>query len=97
MFESIPMTYGDYRCEDSFQVELALTMLYFGSLVGFLVVAWVNDNLGRRKSMLIGMAVSLVGVLLIASSFNMHMAQIGLFCAGFGINPSLNTVFYFIA
>lgn len=73
------------------------TLVYFGSFIGYLVVSWMNDNLGRRKSILIGLGVSFLGILMIASSINLFMAQIGLFLAGFGIDPSINTVFYFIA
>jgi MFS family permease len=57
----------------------------------------MNDNLGRRKSILIGLGIAFLGILIIASSINLFMAQIGLFLAGFGIDPSINTVFYFIA
>lgn len=71
--------------------------MYLGSFIGYLVVSWMNDNLGRRKSILIGLAISLLGILLIATSVNLLMAQIGLLCAGFGVDPSINTVFYFIS
>lgn len=47
--------------------------------------------------MLFGLAVALVGVLFIATSVNLFMAEIGLFCAGFGINPSIGTLFCFIS
>ncbi len=72
-------------------------MVYFGSFIGYLVVSWMNDNLGRRKSMLMGLGVALFGIFLITTSFNLAMAQAGLFFAGFGIDPSINTVFYFIS
>jgi fucose permease len=57
----------------------------------------MNDNLGRRRSILIGLGVALAGIVLIATSVNFFMAQVGLFLAGFGIDPSINTVFYFIS
>ena len=46
-------------------------MVYFGSFIGYLVVSWMNDNLGRRKSILIGLGVSFIGIVIIASSVNM--------------------------
>ncbi len=64
--------------------------------MGYFVVSWMNDNLGRKKSIMIGLILSLLGILSIASSTNLLMAQIGMFLAGFGIDPSISTVFYFI-
>jgi fucose permease len=56
----------------------------------------MNDNLGRKKSIMIGLVTSLIGILMISSSISLAMAQVGLLLAGFGIDPSINTVFYFI-
>jgi hypothetical protein len=56
----------------------------------------MNDNLGRRKSAIIALAISFLGIFIIASSLNLFIAQIGLFLAGFGIDPAINTSFYFI-
>ncbi len=57
----------------------------------------MNDNLGRKRSILIGLLLTIFGILLVATSINLPMAQVGIFWAGFGIDPSINTVFYFIA
>jgi MFS family permease len=66
-------------------------------MIGYLVVSWMNDNLGRKKSIMIGLSIALLGITLITFSFSLLMAQVGLLLAGFGIDPSINTVFYFIA
>lgn len=74
-----------------------MTVMYFGALVGNLIMSWMNDNLGRRKSVLSGLGMCLVGVLLIATSVNLLMAEIGLFCAGIGIGPTGISVLCFIS
>lgn len=91
------MDFGDYHCDNSYKIELTSTLVYFGSFVGYLVVSWMNDNLGRKRSIMIGLIVSLLGIFLISASTSLPMAQLGMFLAGFGIDPSINTVFYFIS
>lgn len=68
-----------------------------GSCLGYIVVSLLNDNLGRKKSMQIALSVMLVGLLIVGVSWNLAIAQLGLFFTGFGIDSSINTALYFIS
>ena len=47
--------------------------------------------------MQIALSVMVMGLLVIGFSWNLVLAQIGLFFTGFGIDPSINTALYFIS
>jgi MFS family permease len=63
--------------------------------VGYLVISFFADNFGRRSSVIIGWGVCMVGTILVACSFNIYMAAVGLFLCGFGSDVSINIAFFF--
>jgi len=56
----------------------------------------MNDNLGRRRALVIALFISSLGIVIIASSINLVITMVGLFLAGFGIDPAINSTLYFI-
>jgi OCT family organic cation transporter-like MFS transporter 4/5 len=74
---------------------LAKCSVYVGSLVGFLLFSYLTDNYGRKLSLLVSIAVCVVGNILVSSSFNIVVASIGLFLSGGGANSSANTTLCF--
>ena len=59
-------------------------MTYVGTFFGYTVLLTLVDNLGRRKSIIILWALTTIGVIIIACSWNIYVAAIGLFIAGAG-------------
>ena len=85
------------RCNDSWKLDILESIVYFGSLLGYLTLSILSDNIGRKKSLLISLGIAMSGIIITASSFNIYIAGIGLFLTGFGADVSVNICFYFIA
>ena len=60
------------------------------------MVSFFADNLGRKKSMVIGWGITTVGTILLALSTNLWMAGAGLFMAGLGSDSSINICYNFL-
>jgi MFS family permease len=82
-------------CDDEFMLDLIKTCPYFGSFLAFICFSYISDNFGRRKTMIISLALATLGSLLIVLSFNLTMVAVGAILAGGGINVSAGIVFYF--
>jgi len=48
----------------------------------------ISDYIGRRTAMLLGLAASLIGVLLFAAAPNVHWLFVGRACMGIGVGLS---------
>jgi MFS family permease len=60
------------------------------------VFPFVADNFGRKKSESISWCIAAAGAILLACSFNIVMAGIGLFLCGLGSNSAINLHYTFI-
>lgn len=58
--------------------------LYAGVLIGFLGVPFVSDNYGKKTAIVMGWALTLLGIIILSASVNIWMASLGLFIAGIG-------------
>ena len=76
-------------------MDLLSSFTYFGAFLGYLVISFFADNLGRRTSLLIGWVVEVIGSILVAASVNIYMASAGLFLCGFGADVCINIAFFF--
>lgn len=68
---------------------------YFGAFVGYIVISFFADNLGRRSSILIAWVVCTVGSIMVAFSVNIYMVAVGLFLCGCGCDAGINICFFF--
>lgn len=64
-------------------------IIYGGTFVGYFVFLFITDNYGRKFAMVIGWAVTFVGILILCLSSSMGIACIGLFFAGSGCDACL--------
>jgi MFS family permease len=71
-------------------------MVFFGSLIGFFIIPFVADNLGRKIAMQVSWAICTLGVFLLVIANSEIMIGIGYFLAGFGSNPAITLCFSFI-
>jgi MFS family permease len=74
-----------------------ITLTYVGTVVGFLLLSFVGDLLGRKKLMVICMASVVIGLVIAIFCQDLVMAGIGLFIASVGIQNAFNICFYFIS
>ncbi|KAK3299707.1 general substrate transporter [Chaetomium fimeti] len=56
-----------------------------GSLVGALVSGWLSDRMGRKKTIMIGSIVWIVGSIVVCASVHLSMLAIGRFINGFAV------------
>ena len=61
--------------------------LYIGYIFSF-ILSFITDNLGRKKSLVVSWSFLVLGSIILATSFNIMMASIGLFFAGFGFGAA---------
>lgn len=66
--------------------------LYIGAMFGYFFNPFIADNYGRKFSMIISWVITLLGIVVLSSSFNIDMASLGLFFAGFGCESGIRTM-----
>jgi MFS family permease len=70
---------------------------FVGTLLGYLISSYVSDNYGRKKSIVIGLSISIFGYSLIVFAQNIYMALFGVIIAGFGGDGCCNISYCFIS
>jgi MFS family permease len=60
-------------------------MFFIGSIVGYIILGIMADNLGRRLTLLICLFTGIIGYLFILIGPNLFTVEIGLFLTGFGL------------
>jgi MFS family permease len=71
-------------------------MVFIGSLIGFFIIPFIADNLGRKIAMQIAWGICTLGVLLLCIGNSVALIGIGYFLAGLGSNPAITLCFSFI-
>jgi MFS family permease len=64
--------------------------------MGYLVFSFVSDNYGRKKTMVIGWSIAILGYSLIVFAQNIYMAIFGVIVSGFGGDACTPMTIYFI-
>lgn len=64
--------------------------------MGYLVFSFVSDNYGRKKTMVIGWAVAILGYSLIVFASSIYIAVIGVVVSGFGADACTSMTIFFI-
>lgn len=68
---------------------------YIGSLSGYLFMAYIGDNFGRKKSEMYSWIVCIVGQIVLLTSVNLYMVAIGSIMLGFGANAAITMHYSF--
>jgi MFS transporter, putative metabolite:H+ symporter len=97
-FSSLANEFGDFRCsEEKLQLDSIITVMYVGTVVGFLLLTLVGDLLGRKLLISLCMLLTVVGLTIAIFCSSLAMAGAGLFLATVGIQNAYNICFFFIA
>ena len=71
-------------------------MVFIGSLIGFFIIPFIADNLGRKLAMQISWIICTVGVIILVFANSIFFIGAGYFLAGLGSNPAITLCFSFI-
>jgi hypothetical protein len=63
-------------------------VFFIGNLFGYIGVLFTTDNYGRKFSMIISWSLTLFGAFLLALSFNIWTACVGLFLQAWALRPA---------
>jgi len=90
--------FGDFRCEsEKMEIDFVMSIGYLGYITGALFNMAVGDLMGRKRLMLVNLAITLLGLAITIFSLHLVMAGIGLLLTLSGVRNCFNTCFYFIA
>jgi len=73
-------------------IGVTLGIFNLGCFVGAILTIWLGDFLGRKKTILIGTTIMIVGAILQTSSFSLAQLLVGRFVTGFGNGLNTSTV-----
>jgi sugar porter (SP) family MFS transporter len=71
---------------------ISIASYNLGCLFGAVITIWISDILGRRKMMLLGSSIMVVGAALQCSSFSLPQLIVGRIVTGFGNGMNTSTV-----
>lgn len=85
--------FGDYHCSASDTLEAAKGIYYLGGIVGMLISSSVADNLGRRPTLLVSLAVGVLGHVIVQLAGGLGLVQVGMFLIGMSVESCYNICF----
>lgn len=63
---SLANEFGDYRCaKEKMELDFVITMMYVGTVVGFLGLTLAGDLVGRKLLMVVCLGINVAGLLLV--------------------------------
>jgi hypothetical protein len=71
-------------------------MLFIGTLIGQIFLMIIGDNTGRRKSLLTGFLITIIGLSFILFHTNLYLAGLGLLLYGAGLRVIYCISFFYI-
>lgn len=83
-------------CSKEWVASSLQSLSYVGSLVGYLIMSHVGDNLGRKKAEYVAWAFCILGQVVMLISANLWMVGIGSFFLGFGANAAITLHYSFL-
>nr|XP_045605525.1 facilitated trehalose transporter Tret1-2 homolog isoform X2 [Procambarus clarkii] len=89
--------YGSSLHLQDWQMDMMGSMVYIGSLPGYVVAGWLARRQGRRWSMVMATVPGLLGWGLIALSLNTHMIIVGRFLTGLAMGLATVSVRIYLA
>ena len=72
-------------------------MFFFGSVVGYIGMGSIVDNLGRKLTFNLCLLIAVTGNVLIVTIPSLISVEIGLFMMGLGLENAFNLCFYFLS
>ncbi|CAN8105411.1 unnamed protein product [Discula destructiva] len=77
-------TTGSQKADNSRLQGTVVALYTLGCLFGALDCIWLGDKLGRKKTMMLGAFINIIGSLLQSSSFSLGQLVVGRLVSGFG-------------
>lgn len=90
--EALDTSTNQYCKFDSLALTMFTSSLYLAALLASFVASWVTKAFGRKKSMLLGGFVFLVGAAINATAQNITMLIIGRIFLGIGVGFALQSI-----
>ena len=85
-----PKMASDYK---SGAIQALVVAIYeIGCLIGSVMIIWLGDKLGRRRAVLLGTAIMLVGAAIQTSSFSLAQLIVGRIVTGIGNGANTSTI-----
>lgn len=85
------------HCTGGWILDFLTFLAFIGAFVGYVSISFIVDNIGRKKTVIVGCVLAIFGLLLTATAKNFVLVGIGLFLTGFGSDAGCTTCFSFIA
>lgn len=77
-------------------VSVVQSMIYLGTLVGYVCVPFFADNFGRLRTERVVWGIAAIGAFMLAFAWNIYAVGVGLFLCGAGVNSALTLHYCFI-
>ena len=71
-------------------------MYFFGAVTGYIIISTLADNLGRKLSLIICIVVGTIGYSVMIFAYNLVMAGVGDFMAGFSSESCFYLMLYIL-
>lgn len=84
------------HCSGGWILDFLTFLVFIGAFVGYISISLIVDNFGRKKTVIIGCALTIAGLTLTATATNFVLVGIGLFVTGFGSDAGCTTCFSII-
>jgi MFS family permease len=95
--DSLRYSFGNiFICNKSWIITLMKSMVYIGCFFGNVVYSFLPDNYGRKFAYIITWTTTCIGLIILASSWNIIGAGIGLFLIGLGMDQTQAVTFMII-
>lgn len=71
--------FGDYRCSpESSSIDVAVFIIFLSTVLSFLLLTVFGDYLDRKKFIIVGLGLTIGGMVITLLSVNMMMGVIGM-------------------
>lgn len=78
-FESLASKFGDYRCENSQELDTIQSFVYVGGIVGVIAGAFINEYVSKKKLMILTVVANILGIGLTIVGPTLMASAAGLF------------------
>lgn len=92
MILSINGEFGPFVCDQTYIIGLMKSLVYLGSLIGYLAFSKYTDNYGRKFGLYLTGGSICIGALIVVFATNAFWISVGLFCVGMGRSITRITV-----
>lgn len=86
MLPALPAIGESFGVENSNNLQLIITLLFFGMLFGELVFGPLSDSLGRKRALGVGIVIFCIGTVVAMTAASLQMLLLGRVIQGIGVS-----------